>query len=251
MSFTYSRNLRLRIDDNLSASSKYNLERLDLIGISIDTLSNTILRGRGDIILQPNSSAVGGTGTGGRVYLGSVAQPLDALQINAEALEFNAPVGFLDQAVSGTRYLRIRYKSDLSGTVDTAADRNLDFDLQGSDRSVVLGGNLTTVGGSLIATLTGNTNVTFPTSGTLATLADIISGTGDVASYATGWFPADGLTKTVTHSLASTDVVVSVIDLADNSLVNTDSTIVLDSNSIQLTASELPGVSGWRIVVHS
>lgn len=253
MSYTLTRNLRLRLDTNLSTNSKYNLERLDLLGaaLNVDTLQRTVIRSKGDIILQPNSNSIGGSGTGGSVQLGESGNPLSSFTIHAEQLNLDGAPGFKDQGAGGTRYLRLSYHSDLSGSTDTTADRELQIDLDGANRELVLGGNLRTAGGNLVATLTGNTNVTFPTSGTLATLADIISGTGDVASYATGWFPADGLSKSVAHNLASTDVVISIVDMSNDRIVIVDDIHVVDNNNITVTASELPGVSGWRIIVHS
>jgi hypothetical protein len=123
--------------------------------------------------------------------------------------------------------------------------------MQGGDREFVLGGNIRTSGGNLVLTLTGNTSLTLPTSGTLATLDDIVAGTGDVAGYAGTWVTADGLTKTVTHNLQSTDVDVTLIDLSDATIIMAGQIEVIDSNNIQITSSELPGTSGWRVIIQA
>lgn len=52
-----------------------------------------------------------------------------------------------------------------------SASRTLNFNTGDSDRTITLGGNLTTSGDAVTLTMTGPTNVTLPTSGTLATLA--------------------------------------------------------------------------------
>lgn len=253
MATSYTRNLRLRLTDNLDSNSKYNLERLDLIGstMQVDTTNTTYIRSRASLIIEPNAEQLGGTGSGGDVSFGTASNPLASLSIHAAALSFSTPPGLLDTAIGGTRNLRIRYKSTLSGAVDTAADRNLDIDMQGGDRELVLGGNIRTAGGNLVLTLTGNTNLTLPTSGTLATLDDIVAGIGDVSGYATSWVTADGLTKSVTHNLQSGDVDVTLIDLEDDTVIMAGIIEVIDNNNIQLTSSELPGLSGWRIVVQA
>lgn len=254
MATSYTRNLRLRLIDNIDAVSKYNLEKLDLLGaiFQTDTLGNTTLRSGGNIVLEPEADASGGDGTGGSVSVGTDAHEVDSFIVHASSIEFNNPVGILDSATGGSKFLRINYKSDISGSVDTAADRQLSLDLNGADRSLTLSGNVAILGSSSVSlTSTGPTNLTLPTSGTLATLADIVSspGSGDVRGYATGWFPADGLTKTVTHSLASTDVDVTVRDMLDETVILTDSITVADSSTVNITASELPSASGWRVVV--
>lgn len=195
MSYTLTRNARLRITDGLSADARYNLERIDqfLGSVVIDTASVTHVRSRNNLILEPNAQALGGTGTGGTIYFGTDAHPLDAVEINAGSITF----GGLGDVL----------------TVDntaTVTNKTLDF--------------------------AQNTFLNFP-------------GASGLEGYTTTWIQADGLTKTVTHSLNSLAVGTFLIDLSDNSFSMINNTIVLDSNSVQLTASELPSVIGWQVVV--
>lgn len=67
--------------------------------------------------------------------------------------------------------------------------------------------------------------------------------------FEANWATGDGTTKTVTHSLGSTDCVVQLFDKSDNSTIGIDSTVRTDSNTVTLTASEAPGASGWRILI--
>lgn len=85
MSFTLSRYLRLRLDSNLTANARYNLEKIDLIGsvIAIDSTSNTNLRSRIDINIEPESAVVGGSGTGGTVNIGSPDHYIDEFNVFA------------------------------------------------------------------------------------------------------------------------------------------------------------------------
>ncbi len=170
---TLTRNLRLRLSSDLSADSTYNLLRLDqLAGTFLpDADGNSVVRSTGDITIQPQSSDVGGTGTGGLVNLGTPDQPLTSLVINADSVSFSSGFGLSDTAAGGDKSLALVYKSDINGSVDTVANRTLSIDLDGADRSLVLGANLTLTGSSLALTTTGATSVTLPLSGTLSTLA--------------------------------------------------------------------------------
>lgn len=150
LSITLSRNLKLRIDSGLTANAKYNLERIDLLAAN---LTSTNL----------------GSGT---VSIGTDSHILTNFSVYASTINMSSPVGTLDQATGGDKYLRIGYKSDITGSVDTTADRALNIDLQGADRSLVLAGNLSTAGtGNLTLTLSANSTLTLPITGTLATLA--------------------------------------------------------------------------------
>lgn len=164
MAFILSRNLKLRIDSNLTANAKYNLEKLDLLASSFlpDSTDALIVRAVTDITVEPESADIGGSGSGGSILLGTTSHTIDDVSIYATRTQLNNPIYLLDKASGGTKYLGIRYKSDLSNAVDTGADRTLSIDLEGADRSLVLGGNLTTTGGALNLTLTGTSSLTLP-----------------------------------------------------------------------------------------
>lgn len=277
MAYTLTRNLKLRVDSNLTANSKYNLERIDQLAAAflVNSADVLTLRSASDITVEPNSTDVGGTGTGGTLYLGG--HLLDRVSLNATAVEVPVSLGLLDTGTSGTRYLRLKYNSTLTGAVDTTADRILSMDLEGADRQLVIGGNLSLTGGNLGLTLTADTSVTLPTSGTLTTLGYVDSlvpaqagnagkflqtdgtstswatasgGGGGGGSYSTTWLTAAGTTKVVTHSLGTTDVVVSVIDLDDNMVISVESIEITGSNTVTLTSTEAPATS-WKVVVLS
>lgn len=172
MAYTLSRNLSLRLDSNLTANARYNLSVLDTLGgtFLVDSTDTLQLRSRGDITIEPESPDLGGSGVGGTITLGNSGH-LITLAAFSSQFDVHSPIGLLDQATTGTKYLRLQYKSDASGTVDGAADRTLSLDLEGADRIVALGGNLSTTGGDLALTLIGATSLSLPTSGTLATLS--------------------------------------------------------------------------------
>jgi len=175
MATSYTRNLSLRVDSTLSADAKFNLNKIDTLGgtLGTDSSENVSIKSAADIVLEPQSADVGGTGLAGdgNVSVGTPTHTIGTLTSYATIINLKSPVGLVDQAVGGTKYLRITYNSALSGVVDTAADRTLTLDLQDADRSVVLGGGLVTTGGDLSITMSAATAITLPTTGTVATLA--------------------------------------------------------------------------------
>lgn len=175
MTTSLTRNLRLRINSNLTADAKYNLERLDLLGSTFltDTLNQLNVRSQTDINIQPNSPDLGGSGSGGTLNVSIADQPLTAINLYTSVLNLSSGIGTKDQASTGTKYLRIGYKSDIGGAVDTTADRSLLFDMDGADRTVRLAGNMSLLGGSLVLNVTADSNLILPVTGTVATLAGI------------------------------------------------------------------------------
>lgn len=170
MAITLTRNLRLRIDSNLTANAKYNLERLDLLGAAfrLDTTDTLQIQSRNNIVLEPQAQATGGSGVGGTISMGTADHPLAAISFFADAVNFDAPLGLKDSA--GNFSLALQYTSTLDGAADVA-DRVLSLDVNGANRQLILGGNLSLLGGNLQLTASGATALTLPSSGTLATLA--------------------------------------------------------------------------------
>jgi hypothetical protein len=81
-------------------------------------------------------------------------------------------------------------------------------------------------------------------SGTLSWVAASTS-----ASFAANWALADGATKTITHNLGSKDVIVQIYDKSDDATIDVTSVVRTDTNTIDLTASEAPSASGWRVLI--
>lgn len=169
--------LRLRIPANADPTSIYNLKRIDALAatFSMNSSSDTALRSVHDIVIEPESADVGGAGAGGTLSLGTASHSIIIAMYGT--LNLSTGPGLFDQGASGSKYLRLLYDSTVSGAVDGAADRSLKFDLDGADRSLVLAGNVnfraafTSGSHAMTFATTGVTSVTFPTAGTLATLA--------------------------------------------------------------------------------
>lgn len=150
MATSLTRNLSLRIDDNLTDDAKYNLARIDLLGSTFNVDSSQVLniRSASDIIIEPEALDVGGSGTSGdgNVDIGTTAHTIGTVSIYATEINFRPSLGLFDQGTSGTKYLRLRYNSTISGSVDTTADRTLSIDLNGADRNLTLAGNISLTG---------------------------------------------------------------------------------------------------------
>lgn len=152
---SYTRYLRLRVSSDLTKDAQYNLARLDLLGASfVRDLSETVrVRSTVDVLVEPQSADIGGAGTGGTVTVGHTGNQTATINVNGttnlnSTVNMAVAAGLKDQGASGTRYLRLKYNSTLSGSVDTSADRELEIDLQGSNRTAVLNGNVA-LGGAL------------------------------------------------------------------------------------------------------
>lgn len=219
MATTYSRNLKLRLDSNLTANAIYNLTRLDTLGSTfiVDTNSLLAVRSISNILLEPEASDIGGSGAGGSVSIGTPSHVISALEIYTSLLNLNSSLGLLDQATGGTKFLRLGYKSDISGSVDTISDRQLLVDLDGTDRALVLGGDLSVLGGSLVLNLAGTTSISLPQSGTLSTLNGI-----EVLTQKTIDAASNTITGLTNSSIsASAGIIYSKLDLT-SSLLNSD-----------------------------
>lgn len=184
MATTTTQYLKLRLDSNLTANARYNLNKIDALASTfiVDSRGTLGLRAVGDILVEPEALAIGGSGSGGSVDVGTPDHSLEEINLHAGSISLSTGPRLADAASGGSKHLRIQYRSDLDGAADTSDDRTVSIDPHGADRDVVLGGDvqlggsLTTAGdvsisgASLVITLSGTTSLNLPQSGTLATL---------------------------------------------------------------------------------
>jgi len=69
------------------------------------------------------------------------------------------------------------------------------------------------------------------------------------STFQADWVTGDGTSKTVSHSLGTKDVIVQIYDQTNDQTIEIDSVIRTDTNTVDLTASEAPGASGWRVLI--
>jgi len=170
MATTLTQNLKLRVDSNLTANAKYNLQRIDLLGATflVDSTNTLNIRSQSDILIDPNSPDLGGSGQGS-VTIGDPDRKVSSLTVHADELLLDGAFNLLDQATTGTGKLGLLYNSTTNGAVDPS-DHTLTLDVEGADRSLVLGGDLQLLGGNLVLNVSGPSNLLLPTSGTLSTV---------------------------------------------------------------------------------
>lgn len=211
MATRLTRNLRLRIEDGLSAASVANLERLDLLGASIyvTTGDDVVIRARENIVLQPSSDDIGGGTDGGNIYLGQSGTPADRIELNSTEIYIN---GELLPAVSD-----ILTTTDLDGKED-------DLGLPSADGQVL---KSNTDGNRFWGTLSGL-----------------------VASqnFAVDWEPADGATFNYSHGLSTETIEVSIYDPAIAQYIAPDSVSFPDNNNVSISVIEAPTTT-WKVFI--
>jgi len=70
----------------------------------------------------------------------------------------------------------------------------------------------------------------------------------DSFRHKTDWVTGDGVVKSISHSMGTTDIIVQVFDKEDGETIDVE-VDRSSSSSLTLTASEAPGASGWRVLL--
>lgn len=91
MATTLTSNLKLRVADSLTDDAKFNLNRIDTLGAltSVDSLGTSHYKSAGDISIEPNSSDIGGSGSGGTVSVGESGASISLFDIHSTSVDFN------------------------------------------------------------------------------------------------------------------------------------------------------------------
>lgn len=63
------------------------------------------------------------------------------------------------------------------------------------------------------------------------------------------WLPEDGFIKIITHNLNTYNLSYSFVDNADGSVFDVGDIVMLSSNVVQFTVTELPSIDGWTILI--
>lgn len=228
MATTLTSNIKLAVDDNLTPSAKSNLFKIDTLGslYKTDTNANARIRSQRDIYIQPHDPDIGGTGTGGSIFLGTADQPVSAINLNATALNVNATLT----------------SSELSTSLLTLTNSGFTLGLQ----APTLTSNVTLT----LPANDGDPNQVLTTNGSGTLTWTSVAGAGSFGSeLAATWNAGDGTSKTVTHNFNSRQIIVQVIDPNDSyRTVEVDETLRPTLNTIQLNSSMAPS-SSWIVLL--
>jgi hypothetical protein len=123
VSFTLTPNLKLIVDDDLTSDAKANLNKIDALGSStlVDNTGNLRLRSKQDISILPNSSDIGGSGSGGTVSIGENTNDVTLFDIFATTVSLNNANLLVEDGqlrfTDGTNYVAFEKPSSFSGDV--------------------------------------------------------------------------------------------------------------------------------------
>lgn len=159
-----------------------------------------------------------------------VAAGIDAVKIGAGNVD-NTEFGYLDGVSSAIQ-------TQLNAKASTALD-NL------SVASMAAGDLLVATSATAVARLAPGSN------GQVLTIVSGVpaySAPGS-SSFKSTWVTADGVSKAITHSLGSLDVIVQIYDLADGKTIDIDTIERTSTNVVTVTATEAPGASSWRVLI--
>lgn len=265
MSFsTLTRYLRLRIQTDLSQPASQNLARLDALGntFAVGQTDDLEVRSRGNIVLKPEATQVGGAGSGGEVHIGSSAQPV-AVKFFASSFAVEGGAGSLltedslntitNKSISGATNLlsNIGYaalllsnsikNSDIAADASIADTKLATITTPGKVNISALTGSLS---GSLLPSFDSNDGKYLKLVNGDLSWETAASG-GGIEVSKTDW--TNGSSLTVTHNFGTSDVVVSLWDLGSGEPVYTDS-VTRNSNSVELSVPS--GVTpNYRVLV--
>jgi hypothetical protein len=149
MATTLTRYLKLKVADDLSADAKYNLNRLDSLGgisgatFSVDSTDNLNVRSRGNIIIEPQSPDVGGSGVGGSIQLGDDEHAVDVLLLS-RSFKVDSALSLLSNT-TGTAPNTVKRYLNLSPSGTLSLDRTLTVDVDDDNRALTVSDDGTVV----------------------------------------------------------------------------------------------------------
>lgn len=132
--------LKLRLSSDLTADSRFNLEKIDALGsvYGLTAAGNIVVRASGSLSLEPNSAAVGGSGTAGDLNLGTSGHDLDAINVYG-------PLKIRTNAWLMARGVLRAYDSDSSNYIGLRAPASVS-----SDATLTLPGTVGSAGQVLV-----------------------------------------------------------------------------------------------------
>lgn len=172
--YTITRNLKLRIADDLSADAKYNLDKIDALG---GNLSSTFTSGVGDLLnifsrgniqLLAAATSIGGSGNG-TITLGDTNS---TVLINSVAL-LKAALNL--SSGSNTALSLLATQNNTNSVITLSATGSQAINISESGTVVVKDGSNNFSAGTITANLLGDaTNITASSNSTLTTLSSLL-----------------------------------------------------------------------------
>ena len=265
-------NLKLFLGDDLTSAARSNLNKIDALGGStlVDNTSNLRIRSSGDIQLQPNSSDIGGTGSGGSVVVGENGTNISSFSVYADSFQLNG--SDIINSVLVENNLDIGNSSDLRTSVDTnllgdiLADTTTGLTIKSGAITNASINNTAAISLSKLSTITASraivsdgSGVISPSavtstelgylSGVTSNIQTQINALGGANQLVSTWSNSDGSVKTITHNFGTRNVIIQVLD-DNNSYINIDIDSITrpTDNTAVLTSSQAP-VGNWTVLL--
>lgn len=215
MARTLTTNLKLILEDSLTSSARYNLERLDSLGetFTVTEGAHVEVRAENKIILRPNATEAGGSGSGGQLDVSTQSQPLDLITLYAQVVQFAGGSLSLSDGSYDVTLNAPTLTSDVSFTLP-ASDGN--------------SGQVLSTDGA------GKFGWTDPAGGQSATYS---------------WAPGDGTVKTISHNFGSSDIIIEIYDNDSQNKVGIDKIEFISNDIVQLTSLNAPNTSGYKVLL--
>lgn len=74
---------------------------------------------------------------------------------------------------------------------------------------------------------------------------------GSATNFKTDWTTADTATFAITHNLGTTDIDVTIYDIATGQTIEVDTETRTDANTLTVVASEAPPATSWRVLIQA
>ena len=219
-----TRNLKLRLSDELTSDARYNLERIDQLGtiFPITNTSSQTVNSSGDIRLNANATIFGGDGDG-KVFAPNLQTSSITLETGLYTLNLKASTQTTNLAFTlppnyGTsgQFLRTNGLGTLAWGDPPTSNFNTLNDTTFID---LLPGQVAQYDGSAWVNVS-------------------LSSTRQTNTFV--WEPSDGATKTITHEFNSDKVQCWIYDTEDKKEVRVEGLDYFDLDTIILTAHIAP-----------
>jgi hypothetical protein len=125
---TLTRYLKLKVDSDLSADAVYNLQRIDALASTfvVDATEKLKIQSKGNIEIEPYDLALGGTGSGGAVEIGTAQHSNVEFRAYTGSFKVDSGIETKNQATNKTNYLKLAFEDS-----STSAAKTLKWKLSG------------------------------------------------------------------------------------------------------------------------